>query len=96
MVTSAALGEPICPWGGVAFKRDERHVRRDALTDPKAELGGLKVLEGLFRRGESPKSGRLSRALRVECSIARTSASGRPRGGGLESGVGAKTLVYSR
>ena len=57
MVTSAALGEPICPWGGVACKRDERHVRRDALTDPTAELGGLKVLEGLFRRGESPKIG---------------------------------------
>ena len=55
MVTSVALGKPICPWGGITFKRDERHIGRDALTDPTAEFRGLKVLKGFSRRGKSPE-----------------------------------------
>ena len=35
--------------------RDERHIGRDALTDPTAEFRGLKVLEGFSRRGKSPE-----------------------------------------
>ena len=58
MVSSVALDEPICPRGGITFKRNERHIGRDAFTDPTTELRGLKVLENFFRGGKSPEIGR--------------------------------------
>ena len=58
MVAVVAFGVPVCPRGRVTFKSDERHIGRDALTDPATELWGEEVLESFFWRGKSSKVGR--------------------------------------
>ena len=53
-----AFGVPVCPRGGVTFKSDERHIGRDALTDPATELWGQESLESFLWGGKSPEVGR--------------------------------------
>ena len=52
-----AFGITVCPRRGVAFESDKRHIWRDALTKPTAELWREEVLERFFWRGESPEVG---------------------------------------
>ena len=65
MIATVAIYEPICPGGGITFEGNERHVRRNALTDPTTEFWGLKVLECFLRWSESAEMGRGVTACRV-------------------------------
>ena len=66
VVAPVALGEPVRPWEGIAFKRNKRHIGRDALTDPTTELRGLKLLEGFSWWSEPPKVRRRVAACGIE------------------------------
>ena len=58
MIAPVAIDEPICPWGGITFEGNERHVRRNALANPTTEFWGLKVLECFLWWSESSEIGR--------------------------------------
>ena len=52
-----AFGVPVRPRGGITFKSNERHIGRDALTDPATKLWGLEVLKASFGGVSLPKLG---------------------------------------